>query len=553
MFSEKKGEKNMKKTTAKIMNFRSEGHNMLFPTAVFEFITNSIDEVLDFCPNGCPSVSAGICDGESYSFLEDGAKYIMVADNGRGIDFDEFFQNGDPGAMRRNHHYHKGVVRAMSRLWPNDGGRIVIATKKAGEANWSCYDGSFFEGEVTVNEDLGLSKEFNSYVFIKIDEYENPLNELDDIEERLRTKYHYYLKNRATETFFLKWNGNELRPLTFVRASNDGYKSWCDDFGKFTLEIERFRAPRKKEKEPGKSASQPKYSGFDGSGGIAIYHDGLLIQDAQYLCIFKRSDANTIYQALNAVSCDKGLTKHETIAAFGADIAKSFMAPNVANLPNNGLEKNKGSMNGYRYLVNVKPKNGFVLDTDDTKTKFRWNNSLKTLFLAIDSVIGDEVREIKRKGLESATRAEIDKAFQIVKALIGENFDYKTEVNPASNSKLRLDGVWYQKGSDNPLGIIEYKAEELKTADSGQLMRYHARFCREHKDSFASVDGKIRTPDLCLVFNGEKIPDDVKYDLESYKEMISDNYDVTIKILRFTASPEDLNSGDFILEEVFVI
>ena len=533
--------------------FPSEGQGMMLWDAAFAFITNGIDEAIDFNPNAPALVSARLCSGTEYSFLDD-ANYLMVADNGKGINFDEFFQNGHPGEMKQNHHYHKGVVRALSCLDPNGNGRIVVVTK--GKSGWTRYDGDFFGGEVIEeNSDLGLSEKFNSYIFARIDESKNHLSDLKDMEERLSKKYHFYLKN---ESLSLTWNGTVLKPLIFIEDPKDEHRVWREDFGSFALEIELFRIRVTKEEidaeEDGEDLEQPiqhRYPAFVRSGGVAIYHNGLLIQDAGFQCLFNWDDAKEFYSQINAIAHEKSISEKEAVMSDGVAIADELWGDiDASYLPENGMELHPvlahplGVMGfRYRYLVNVIPQNGFELDTDNTsKTRFLWEKAFKQLLLAIDSVVGkeyrDDIRQLKATSLWCLFRDALEYKQILDDSSSSELYTFdKVSDNPAS--KLSLLTAANGAGQSIPISIMDFKADELTENDADDLMRYHRRFVNDHKNELPVKNGMIQAPDLQIHFYGTIVSEEILSTLHDYKKEFPNSVQFRVLIIKKVFDEDD--------------
>lgn len=535
----------IKFTNQLLFDFPSEGSSMELWDAVFAFITNAVDEAIDFNRNAAALVSARICDGAEYPFLESGVKYLMVADNGRGINFKEFFQNGHPGEMKQNHHYRKGVIRALSCLDPNGDGRIIIMTK--GSDGWLQYNGNFFGGRVTEElSDYGLDGAFNSYIFARIDESQNHLSELRNMEEWLSEKYHFYLKN---ESLSLIWNGTVLKPLTFIEDPKDEHRVWRENFGSFSLEIELFRTHLTEEEamaeEDGEDFEHPiqhRYPDFVRSGGVAIYHNGLLIQDARFQCLFDWDNAREFYSQLNAIANEKNISEKEAVMSDGFAIADELWdGRGPDHLPRNGMELHPVLahpvgvlLRRYRYLVNVIPQNGFELDTDNiSKSRFRWNNAFKQLLLAIDSVVGKEYRDAIHRVKVASLWCWFRDALEVTKAIEGSDSEQYTfdKVSDDPDSKLSMVTVSKGDGQSIPVSIMDFKADELTESDVDDLMRYHRCFVNDHEDELPVNGGMIQAPDMKIAFNGSEADEETLAALRAYKKGFDNRFAFNISII----------------------
>lgn len=551
-------------TTREITNqyaidFPSEGQGMLLRDAGFAFVTNAVEEALAFHQNEGASVFVSLCKGGEHAFLETGIMYLEIADNGRGVDFDEFFQNGSPDVVRGNHLYRKGVVKALSKLDPNGGGRIVIVTK--GKSGWVRYDGNFFGGEVTKEtSSLGLSEEFNTYIFARIDEKENNLFEFKNFHEALRTKYHYYLTD-SKKKLSLTWFAEPIEPLAFVQAEDDGYQKRTENFGNFTLEIERFLAPRE-----GDETCQPHCKLMAGSGGVALYHENLFIQDAGFRCFFNRADAKEVYAQIRNAADQKSVAERKAILSEAAELAYQFWSGDTSHLPEEGIDLTDDFLDRLRFLVNIKPKNGFVLDMANTKNHFIWNDAFKKVLLAIDSTIGKEVRRYIQRERELAMK--VTKGGCLVSkmnVLAGRPSGCFKGIIPPCQFDIRMDGVWRSIEDSNTEGklpdvFVMYQAEEFSADKAEQMVRCHSTIVEAYRDrnSFALENGKTRLPSLCVVYYGPDMEEGVVDAFRNYKaSLLARNELIDVRIIKlFYDENDDMDDWDDIediIEDIIVI
>ena len=547
-------------TNQNIYDFRGKGQNFLLRTAAFEFITNAVEEALDYNHDKGAAVSVRLCDGTLYSFLEDGNIYLMIADNGRGIDVDEYFGSETPNAETKgNHLYHMGVIRALSKFDPNEGRIVIITREESALIRYDCNikGGSRYNESKNAKLLAELPEGFNSYVFARIDVNENNLSELRDFQDRLRTKYHYYLVG-GKERLFLTWNGKQIKPLTFTQDKNNGYKKWSEDFGDFVLEIERFQAPppRRGKGEFSVKTRQPKYSGFSGRGGVAIYRENLLIQDAGFLCLFPGVYATKFYGYVKRAANELKISEREALLSNGFDILDGFWWPNSINLPVEGIDQNNEYMDRLRYLVNVRTKNDFVLGTQTNKTCFLWNRELKLVMLAIDSVIGNEVRSFIRTNKEAEMRMSAGGLLGLM-PWITDRGSIKA-LPPAPGPVCFRDGAWASYNADcehtAPDAIIEYRADEFSQADAERSVQYHTAIVNAHKSEFPVENGKLRTPSLCIAFSGYGFSREAYNFLREYKrKLLNENLLVDIKV--YSVAFGEVYDGIFYDDEVkeFVI
>ena len=550
-------------TTRKITNqyavdFPSEGQSMLLRDAAFAFITNAVEEAIAFNQNKGAVVSASLCKGKEFAFLENGAVYLAFADNGRGVDFDEFFQNGSPDEIKGNHLYRKGVVKALSKLDPNGGGRIVIITKD--EAGWVRYDGNFFGGSVTREEDsLGLSEASNTYIFVRVDEKENNLIDLVDFHERLRLKYHYYLVG-GRKSLSLKWLGYQIEPLKFKKADYDGYQKWSEDFGSFTLEMERFLAsPKKEYSYVDDETCQPHYHGLSGCGGIAIYHNNLFIQDSGFRCIFNSADARKAYAKIRDAAELKKLSERDVILSEGAEVVDCFWSTDNLSLPYEGINLDRDFLDRLRFLVNVKPKDGFVLDMVDTKSGFLWSNALKQVFLAIDSVIGDVVRRYIQTEKELTLKASLGCGLMPTMNLFtGGSPRCLLKMILPHQFNLCIDGHWgsdeeVRTGNKLPETFVVYQADEFVRNDAEKMVQCHSTIIETYGDGndFAFVNGKTSLPSLNVVYCGDDFDEEVVPIFRDYKaSLLAKDQLIAIRIIKLHCDVYDNMEDVEVIEDV---
>ena len=538
--------------------FRIKGQDFLLRTAAFELITNAVEEALDYNHDKGAAVSVRLCDGNLYSFLDD-SFYLMVADNGRGIDIGEYFGSETPDAETKgNHLYHMGVIRALSKFDPHEGRIVIFTREESGLIRYDCNikGGSRYDESKNAKLSAELPEGFNSYVFARIDVNENNLSELRDFQERLRTKYHYYLVG-GKERLFLTWNGKQIKPLTFTTTKNNGYKKWSEDFGDFVLEIERFQAPpsRKGKGEFGVRTRQPKYKGFSGRGGVAIYRENLFIQDARFLCLFPGLSAMNIYGYVKKAADERKISEREALFSNGLDILEAFWWPDTNNLPVDGIDRNNEYMDRLRYLVNVRTKNGFVLDTQTTKTCFLWNRELEKVMLAIDSLIGDEVRGFIRTNKEAEMRITAGGLLNLM-SWITKRGPFKA-LPPAPGPICFRDGAWESYNADcehtAPDAIVEYRAETYEEADAERTVQYHTAIVNAHKSELPVENGKLRTPSLCIAFSGYCFAKEAYNLLREYKRrLLKEDLLVDIKVYSviFDEDYDDVDDDEKVKEFV---